>query len=205
MIKLLQYRIAWGEISPMAWLSGGALLVIASDRLAHALIAAVALLWVYCLSPLAVHAGARIFPRQGRAALLAILVSFIACVFLFLLWILFPLCALKMFFIISFIPLIFLGSGNFQKLETLNLSEKFFTFFSEALIMGILLIIFSIIREPLGYSSLSLPGGTHGLIFLLSFEPGYIFPIHLAASSSGALLLLGYFLGLYRIFMEKKQ
>ena len=193
-----------GDTSTVAWFSGGALLIMASDRLAHAIIALVALVWVYCLSILAVHAGARIFPRQGRAALLVLLVSFIASVFIFLLWLLFPLCALKMFFIISLIPVICLGSGIFERVDSLSLVEKTFASFSEAMMLGILLIIFSFIREPIGFLSLSLPGTAQGLFLLFSFESESFLPIHLVASSSGALLLLGYFFGLYRILKEEK-
>ncbi len=59
---------------------------------------------------------------------------------------------------------------------------------------------FALIREPLGFLSLSLPGGAQGIILLFSFEKEAFLPIHVIASSSGALLLLGYGIGLYRYF-----
>ena len=204
-MKLTRHRLFLDGIPPMAWLSGGGLLIMASDRLAHAITAAGALVWVYCLSTLAVHGGTRIFPRQGRVELFAFLNSFVACVFIFLLWIISPICALETFFVISLVPLICLGSGLFERLETLSLREKFFTALYEALIPGILIVIFAIIREPLGFLSLSLPGGSQGIILLFSFDTESFLPLHLAASSSGALLLLGYFLGLYQYLGEEKQ
>ena len=63
---------------------------------------------------------------------------------------------------------------------------------------------FALIREPLGFLSLSLPGGAHGSVLLFSFNMKSFLPIQLIASSGGALLLLGYFWGLYK-FMNKVQ
>ena len=172
----------------------------ASDRLAHAITTASALIWVYFLSMLAYHAGSRIFPRWGRSALLVFLTSFVASIFVLLLWIISPLCVLEMFFVISLVPIICMASGIFDRLETHGLSDKLLISFSEAMLLGLLIVIFALIREPFGYLSLSLPGGTQGIILLFSFEEESFLPIRLIASSCGALLLSGYFLGLYRYF-----
>jgi Na+-transporting NADH:ubiquinone oxidoreductase subunit NqrD len=69
---------------------------------------------------------------------------------------------------------------------------------SESLTYGALIVIIALIREPLGFSSLSLPGGAQGIIMLFSFSGQLFLPIRIIASSSGALLLLGYIIGLYR-------
>jgi hypothetical protein len=71
-------RIFNTDASLSACLSGAALLIMASDRLAHAVTVAVALVWVYCLSVLTAHSGARFFPRRGRMAVLVFLTSFFA-------------------------------------------------------------------------------------------------------------------------------
>jgi len=194
----VQYRIFHSGVTPLACLSGSALLIMASDRLAHAITTTGALVWVYCLSSLAAHIGARIFPRQGRTILLAFLTSFLAGLYLLLLWILSPLCAMESFFIISLVPMFCMVSGIFRQLETLNMDDAFAAACSEALILGALIAIFALIREPFGFLSLSLPGGTQGIILLFSFKIESFLPIRLIASSAGALLLLGYFLGLYR-------
>ena len=198
MNRPLHYRIFHGNTVPMISLSCAALLIMVSDRLAHAIVVTGALVWVYCLSSLAAYFGVRIFPRQGRTILLTFLTSFIAGLYLLLLWILSPLCALEVFLVISIIPLFAIGSGIFQKMESLSLETVVFASFSEAMMLGALLIIFALIREPLGYLSLSLPGGAQGIILLFSFTTESFLPIHLITSSCGALLLLGYFLGLYR-------
>jgi hypothetical protein len=198
MNKPLHYRIFYGNTIPLISLSGAALLIMVSERLAHAIVVTGALVWVYCLSSLAAYFGVRIFPRQGRTIVLVFLTSFIAGLYLLLLWMLSPLCALEVFLVISIIPLFSIGSGIFRHLETFSLQAVVSHSFSEAMILGALLVIFALIREPLGYLSLSLPGGSLGIVLLFSFSTESFLPIHLITSSCGALLLLGYFLGLYR-------
>jgi len=184
-------------------LSGAALLIMASDRLAHAITVAGALIWVYALSSLAAYAGARFLPQRGRTLLLAFLTSFFAGAYLLLLWILSPLCALETFFVISLIPMFCMVSGILKQLETQSMDDVLLDFFSEALMLGGLIVIFALIREPLGYLSLSLPGGARGMVLLFSFSTESFLPIHVIASSCGALLLLGYLLGLYRYLKIK--
>jgi hypothetical protein len=191
-------RVFSNDASLSACLSGAALLIMASDRLAHAIAATFALVWVYCLSVLTAHSGARFFPRRGRTAILVFLTSFFAGAYLLLLWLFSPLCALETFFVISIIPMFCIFSEIFGRLETFTLNEALSSSASESLLLGALTVSFALIREPLGYASLSLPGGARGIVLLFSFDSESFFPVHLIAYSSGALLLLGYFFGLYR-------
>jgi len=202
---LLKQRIFWGDMSPFAYLSGGALLVMASDRLAHALTVLVALVWVYCLSSLAAFGGARLFPARGKQVLFAFLASFVASLYLLLLWILFPLGALQLFFAVSFVPMLCAGSGICRRLEGKNLVQVLRLSFAEALVAGVLIVIISLIREPLGFRSLSLPGGVQGIMLFHPFGAESPLYLRLLSSSSGALLLLGYLLGMYRHFKAKRS
>ncbi|MDR1858016.1 MAG: hypothetical protein LBQ69_00940 [Treponema sp.] len=204
MMEQIRSRVFWGNASPAVCLSGSGLVIMASDRLAHAIAITGALLWVYGLATLAVHAGTRIFPQQGRPILLVCLTSFVASVYLLLLWIISPLCVLQMFFVISLVPVVCMLSGTLDRLADQGLEEKFFGSLREALILGALIVIFALIREPLGYLSLSLPGGAQGIVLLFSFENEALLPIRLIASSCGALLLSGYLLGLYRYYRAVK-
>ena len=191
-------RIFRDSASPLACISSAALLIIASDRLAHAIAVLGALVWVYCLSALTARVGSGVFPQRGRTILLAFLCSFFAGLYLLLLWIFSPLCALQTFFVISLIPMFCMTSGIFRQLETLSLENTLFTSFFDAVTLGALIIIFALIREPLGFLSLSLPGGARGIILLFSFDSESFLPVRLIAGSCGALLLLGYSLQLYR-------
>ena len=192
-------------ISPLTCLSGGGLLIMATDRFAHAIAVTGALVWVYCLTSLVARAGAKIFPKRGRTILITFLAFFMASVYLWLLWLLSPLCAMQTFFVISLVPMFCAGSVTFKRLENLDLVETVSTFVAESLIIGILILIFSLIREPFGFSSLSLPGGGQGIVLLFSFETKFILPIRIIAGSSGALLLLGYSLGLYQYLKKSQQ
>jgi Na+-translocating ferredoxin:NAD+ oxidoreductase RnfE subunit len=199
----MSLRVFNNDASMSACLSGAALLIMASDRLAHAITVALALLWVYCLSVLTAHSGARFFPQRGRTAVLVFLSSFFTGSFLLLLWFFSPLCALETFFVISIIPMFCIFSDIYGRLESFSLKDALSSAASESLILGALVVIFAFIREPLGYLSLSLPGGAKGVIMLFSLDAESFFPVHVIAIPSGALLLLGYFLGLYRYFKIK--
>jgi hypothetical protein len=107
---------------------------------------------------------------------------------------------MEVFFVISLIPMFCMVSDVFKRLETLDLYDAFLESFFEALVLGVLIVLFAIVREPLGFLSLSLPGGARGIVLLFSVNAESFFPVCLITSSSGALLLLGYFLGLYRYF-----
>jgi hypothetical protein len=170
----------------------------ASGRLAHAIIVTAAILWIFCLKSLTAFFGARFFPKYGRLALLAFIASFFAGVFLFLIWLFSPFCAMETFFAVSLVALLCLSSGIYRELQAKNLPDVMYDSAFEALSIGVFIVIFALVREPLGYASLSLPGGSQGIVLLFSSEMESFLPIRLAASSSGAFLLLGYFLALYR-------
>jgi hypothetical protein len=195
-----QPHVFWSSVSPLASLAGGGLLIMASARLAHAVIVAGALLWVYCFSALAIYPAMRIFPRRGGYLLRIFLASFIGSLYLFLFWFASPLAALETFFLVSLIPLLCAASGIFKRIESLSPARAVSRAASEALVLGFLIIAFAFIREPIGFCSLSLPGGSQGIVLLFSFEGEAFLPIRLVAASSGALLLLGYGMGLYRYF-----
>jgi hypothetical protein len=182
------------KISVTAALPGCGLLVIASGRLSHALIAAGALVWVCGMTSFVIYAAHRILPRQGRIILISFLASFMAAVYLFFLWLLSPLCALESFFAVSLVPVFYMASGVSRRSCSVNASDSFFL---ETLSLCVLLPAFALIREPLGFVSLSLPGGPQGSVMLFSFNMESFLPIQLFASSGGALLLLGYCFALY--------
>jgi len=191
-------HLFWGSASPLAALSGGGLLIMATVRFSYALITGISLLWVYCLSALVCRAAVKIFPRQGLAACQTILASFFAGIFLLLFWIISPFIALEIFFIVSLVPLFCVSSGIFQRLDSLDSIDAVALAFSEAAVLSGLLLAFALIREPLGLLSLSLPGGSQGIIFIFSAKSETLLPIRFIASSSGALILLGYIFALYR-------
>jgi len=192
------------KVSPAAALPGCGLLIIASGRLSHAITVVGALVWVYGLTSLVIYTAAKFFPRHGRTTLISFLASFMASCYLFALWLLSPLCALESFFAVALVPVFYMASGVSKRFDALSAEDSFFSSFFEALSLGVLLLAFALIREPFGFLSLSLPGGAQGSVMLFFFRVESLLPIQLIASSGGALLLLGYFWGLYKS-MNKVQ
>jgi hypothetical protein len=196
-----QSHLFWGSTSPLAALSGGGLLIMASVRFSYALIVSISLFWVYCLSILVLRAASRILPRQGIVPVQTFLASFIAGLFLLILWILSPITALEIFFIVSFVPLFCVSSGILERIAPLDdIGDALVRAVNEAAVLSLLMLAFALIREPLGLLSLSVPGGSRGIVFLFSGKGESLLPAHLIAGSSGALILLGYGLGLYRYY-----
>jgi hypothetical protein len=197
-----QTHLFWGSGSPLAGLAGGGLLIIGSARLAYGIISAGALLWVYGLSVLAAYPGALLFPKRGKNLIFVFLTSFIGSIYLLALWLLSPLMGFEVFFLICLVPLLCIGSGIFKRIESMNMADAASRACSEAAVLGGLIILFSIIREPLGFLSLSLPGSFQGIITIFSFEGEAFLPIRIIVSSAGALLLLGYGTGFYRYMRD---
>jgi hypothetical protein len=198
-------HLFWGSVSPLAGLAGGGLLIMASGRLAFALVCAGALLWVYCLSSLAAVPGRSILPRRGKGLVFVFLAVFAGNLYLLALWFANPILAMENFFILSLVPLMCAGSGIFERIDSLNLKEALIRSCGEALVLGGLIIAFSLIREPLAYLSLSLPGGPQGIVKLFSAGGEDFLPVRLISASAGALLILGYGTGIYRYFREQRS
>jgi hypothetical protein len=199
-----QFHVFWGAFSPLASLTGGGLLIMASGRLAFALVCAAALLWVYVLSALAAFPCRRFFPARGKTLVLVFLSSFTGLLYILALWFASPVLAMENFFILALVPLTCAGSGLFERFEARSLNGALSRALGEALVLGGLIIAFSLIREPLGYLSLSLPGGALGIRKVFSVEMENFLPLRLIAGSAGALLLLGCGVGLYHYFREQQ-
>jgi hypothetical protein len=204
MNKTRQPHLFWGSFSPLASLTGGGLLIMASGRLAFALVCAGALLWVFCLSALAACAGRRFFPGRGKNLIQVFLSALAGSLYLLALWFANPILAMENFFILSLVPLMCAGSGIFERIHFMNLKESVSRAGGEAAVLGGLIAALSLIREPLGCLSLSLPGGPLGIVTVFS-SGGEIFPpVRIIAGSAGALLLLGCGISVYRYFREQQ-
>jgi multisubunit Na+/H+ antiporter MnhC subunit len=199
----------WGSLSPLGGLSGAGLLVMASARLSWAVIVAGSLFWVYGLTTsvfafLCSEVNPKVFPVEGRGYVFTCIASFFGGMYLLLLWLLCPMAAFETFFLLIIIPLFCASSGVFEQIasppENTNsdITTEVSDALSQAAVLAGLIIAFSVIREPLSYCSLSLPGSAEGLITIMYFKSNSFFPMGIFAASSGALLLLGYIICLYQ-------
>ena len=182
-------------------LAGAGLLIMASSRLAFALVTATALLWVYNTAMAALFFGRPLYPRTkaGKTAARIILTSFLGSLFLLFLWVTSPLLAMETGSLILLVPCYASTSPLLDKPDDPEIAKLLLKASFEAGSLGLLIIAFALIREPIGFMALSLPGGGRGIIELFSpvDENGFL-PVHIIAGSSGALLLLGYGSALFR-------
>jgi hypothetical protein len=176
------------------------LLVMAGSRTAYALVTAAALLWVYGFTVPVYRAASRFFPLRGRPLIPVFLAAFFSGLFLLLLWFFNPLLALEMGFLVSLTPVCCIGSNLIDRLEDSGPADALVRALSEAAVLGLLILALALVREPLGCASLSLPGGTRGIVAFPGGAEASFFPVRIAASSAGGLLILGYGLALYRHF-----
>jgi hypothetical protein len=190
--------------APLSTLAGVGLLIMASSRLAFALVVVAALLWVYGLTFLSIFFAKPIFPKIGRNVVFILLLSLMGSLFLYVIWIINPLLTMGTVYLIMLVPCYCIGSEIFPQIDSLEIEEIFVRIILETGSLSVLIIGFALIREPIGFMSLSVPGGEQGIIELFhAVEANSFLPIRIVASSSGALLLLGYGLALFRSI--KKQ
>ena len=194
-------HVFWGAYSPFSLLSGAALVILASGRLAFAIICAAGLVWVYGITAL-VFAGARkILPASGKKLILLFLSTFSCGIFMILISLLNPLLILGTFFFHILIPPCLLGSGLFDDSMNADLDDAFSRAILEAFVLALVIVAFALIREPLGMGTFSFPGGAEGIIEILGDGDKETFALaRILSASSGGLLLLGYATALYRYF-----
>jgi hypothetical protein len=177
---------------------GSSILILASGRLAFALTAAGSLLWVYTLSALAHNAASRVLPEKGKTWVLVLFVSLVGGIYDLILWFISPFLVLETLFVLFLVPICCIASGILERTESLSRADTAVKAYTEAVALSVLIIIFSLVREPLGYCTLSLPGGSGGIVFLFVAEEEAFFPIRIIAAVPGALFLLGYGIVLYK-------
>jgi hypothetical protein len=192
------YRNVWGIHSPLAALSGGGLLILASVRFSFALVCALSLFWVYILTGLALHLP--FLPHRGREGIVLFLATFIQGVFLFILSLVSPMLTTDTLFFLILCPVCCVSSGVLDRCGKLDLGEGASQSFSEGMNLAALILALALIREPLGYGALSVPGSAQGIITLFQFSGETYLPIRIASTGAGAFFLLGYGIALFRRF-----
>jgi hypothetical protein len=206
----------WGALSPFSTLVGGGLLILSSSRFSFALVSAGSLLWVYCLTALVIFAARPLLPQKGRQGLFVFLSAIMGSLYLFVLWFISPLLVLDTLFFLILSPVCCIASGFLERIWPEELSAGaadtgsaaysgesglegvLACSFSEAAILGLLILALSLIREPIGFGVFSFPGGAQGIVTLFGAEEEGFFPVRIVAASAGALILLGYGIALFR-------
>jgi hypothetical protein len=201
----LQDHPFWGRHALLTTLTGAALLILASGRTAHALLILGALLWHHTLLILTLNAAKSIFPQKGKDIVVFFLSGVLNSSYLLFLFLLNPLLALEIYLYCLLVPVHAYASRLANRFENMETEDALFRTVSEAMSAGILIIALALIREPLGFGSLSLPGGSGGIVRLFVSGESALFPIQIFACSSGAFILLGYGVSLFNRLREIKS
>ncbi|MDR0322608.1 MAG: hypothetical protein LBI28_14015 [Treponema sp.] len=210
-MSLARQNSFFGSLSPLGGLAGTGLLIMASARLSWAITVAGSLFWVYGLSSFAYTSlfsilKDKFFPIKGRGALYTCLASFFAAVYLLLFWLLSPFAAFEVFIPVLLVPLFCANSDFVEQVQssseniTSDIYDNVSDTVAQAASISVLLVLFSFIREPLSYCSLSFPGTYHGMISIELYKAGSLLPTGIFTISAGALLLLGYFICMFQYF-----
>ncbi|MDR1220314.1 MAG: hypothetical protein LBK73_12000 [Treponema sp.] len=197
-------QIFFNTRNPLFTLMCMGLLLFSSSRLSFAIVIAVALVWVYVLTALALFAARPILPKEGRGAVMVFLSSLITLFFLFILWFISPLLTIELLYVTLLVPVSFIGAFPREKLDSLNASETMVETLSQTGAIGCVIIALSLVREPLGFMTLSFPGGVQGFIELFngSDATGF-FSLRILAVASGAFFLLGYMTALFYTIIKR--
>jgi hypothetical protein len=184
--------------SPISSMSGTALLIIAGSRLSYAISASAALLWVFVFSAFVNTAS-----NVRNKMLNVMLSSFAGSLYFFLLYLLNPLFAVETTLVYALVPVFFIGSKFCSSLENSSADEVFQQALYEPLSLAGLTLGFSFVREPLGFATLSIPGGKRGIIELFNTQ-GQSYPVQLISSSTGAFFLLACIIVVFR-YIDKRR
>ncbi|MDR1178249.1 MAG: hypothetical protein LBK64_05430 [Spirochaetaceae bacterium] len=187
----------WGSQGPLVSLSSGALLILASSRLAFALITVLALIFIYVLSAAVSLCAKKIIPRAGRCLVLIFIAGFFSGAFALILSLASPLLVLELNIVVLLVPVSFIGSSVSKNFDTLEPDDGLYEAVLEALILGGLITGFALVREPLAYGALSVPG-SQGIIEWAFADQANPYLPRLVGTSAGGCILLGYAVVLFR-------
>jgi hypothetical protein len=140
--------------------------------------------------------GRKRLPSETEEPVLVFIAALGAGIFYLVLSLVEPILAMESGFIIALGPVYVISSGLYRRVREYDTLEMFSQAVAEALVLGLLVLGLSLIREPLGYGALSLPMA--GMIRFAREEPLRILQV-----SSGALILSGYGMALYRYFRNQ--
>ncbi|MDR2602408.1 MAG: hypothetical protein LBC53_08175 [Spirochaetaceae bacterium] len=190
--------------APFSLLSSSMILILASSRMAYALTCVLALLWTFTFTRGLCYALSKITPRFGADLIVVIISAFAANLFYTLWFIINPVLACECRLLIMFSAPVFCLGGFIKEKENREISSLFTEVLRAALSIGILTVAAALIREPLGYGTLSLPYEKNGeIIELFNADAWETHLPHIVSSASGGLLILGYAFSLLRIIKRR--
>jgi hypothetical protein len=191
----------WGNRSPLAHVSYIPFLLYASVRFSIAIMSSAALIWTYALTSLTILVAAGAIPRTFKPMVQVFISSFWALVFGVLIYLFSPILFYDIQFPVAFTAVLFMISGLGEKVAATDFSSGMKKTIVEALVISLIILLFSLVREPFGFGALSLPTN-EGIKEILTSDIASDIAIKSIATASGGLIVLGFIVGLYRIVKD---
>ncbi|GMO47129.1 MAG: hypothetical protein Ta2B_29080 [Termitinemataceae bacterium] len=191
--------------TPISTMSAAVLLITASTRTAFAIITFGSIFWVFVICFFIKKLLVNVIPKNYSSMIDILISSFIAGTFYLTIFMLNPFLAMESVLWILLTPVLFCSmytneSPEYErKLSPENNNEIDLTeILTRIVTLGSLILIIALIREPLGFASLSIPGGSQGIIEIFNVSNDYPLPVQIMSYSSGAFFLLAYILVILR-------
>ncbi len=183
-------------------LAGLALMIAASGRLSFSTAVSLIFAGIYAVTLLVMLFGKPIIPEKYETAIMIMTLTFISSLFYLILSMINPVSALKLYFIIFLIPVTFLSSRIEKRVNRLSPVEGIVLGLKEALGFGLIIIAISLIREPLGYGTLSVPF-TGRTVNLFSDAISEKFVLQVFAAPLGGFILTASLIALLRLVFRR--
>jgi Na+-translocating ferredoxin:NAD+ oxidoreductase RnfE subunit len=161
-----QYEHPWGAHSPLMSLTGIALIIASSSRLSSAILVFFVLAAIHIITLAIMYAGKPIIPEKYKTAITIMLVTFITSLFYLVVSMIHPVSAWELELVIFLIPITFLSSHLERKDHQFSPGEEIMIGAKQSVILGGIIVVIALIREPLGYGTLSLPFSNKTMNFM---------------------------------------
>lgn len=189
----------WGTRSPLAHFSYIPFLLVSSTRFSIAIIGSLALIWTYLLSSLTCLAADLWIPKTYKTIISVLISSFWSFLFGFLVNLFSPLLFHELLFLLSLVPVVYIFSELGKKNTDKSFKDTLNQVIIRALVLSGIMLLLSLIREPFGFGSISLPT-KEGITAILTSDIAADMSVRIFATTGGGLILLGFVMGFYRIF-----
>lgn len=197
MIERQEQNSFWTDFSPLTSLSCIILFIVPTARVAYAVLIFLAVLIVNPIAVLALRLAREQVPPPHFFIVKLFIVSALAACFSSAAGLLWPLSVLDMRLYLGAVPIFFLSSRVFERsLPAPPLGAFWFTL-EESFIVGALALAISLLREPFGFGSLSLPS-SDGLLLLFSSDAASAVAARSLSAAAGGFWVLGYGIALYK-------
>jgi hypothetical protein len=187
----------WTDAGPLYSLSAAILLIVPTSRTAYAVLMFLCLLIVNPIAVLSIRlARGRVSGPYFFMAQVVAVSAFASC-FSAAAGILWPLTVFDMRLYLGAVPVFFLSSRIYERSAAASSFGAFISAAEEAFIVGALGLAVSLIREPFGFGSLSLPAAD-GLMLLFASDAASAVAARSLSAAAGGFWVLGYGLALYK-------